>query len=289
MPFRILLAADGSSIARNAARFLVKRFALPDDRLALDVIHVHYAVPPRVASALGKDIVGAYYRDETEQAMAGVQRILDRGAVTYNRIGKVGMPAARIVDYAVQSQADLIVMGSHGKGAAKSLLLGSVAQGVLAGCSTPVLLVRESRTPPPDGAVMIAVDGSSYTKKALAWLLRNRALIIGEREVVLIHVTAEESRFPLGLRKSTTREVREAEFEQAMGPARRQLQRAGVKWREMFAHGEPGPRIAEEAKRAGCGLIVMGSHGRGEMTSLLLGSVAQRTLSESAVPILIVR
>jgi len=289
MPFRILLAADGSPIARNAARFLVERFALPDERCQLDVINVHYAVPPRVASALGRDIVGSYYRDESKQALEAVQRILDQRGIKYNVVMKVGMPAARIVDHAEQCEADLVVMGSHGKGAAKSLLLGSVAQGVLAGCSIPVLLVRESRIPPIAGPILIAVDGSAFTKKAIAWLLRHRALVVGEREIVLIHVAADENRFPLGLRKGMTRGIQEAEFEQAMAPARRQFERAGVKWREIFARGAPGPCIAEEAKRVGSGLIVMGSHGRGEMTSLLLGSVTQRTLGMSSVPILVVR
>lgn len=289
MSLRILLAADGSSIARNAARFLVERFALPDERCTVDLINVHYAVPPRVASALGRDIVGAYYRDESAQALEGVRRVLDQLGVSYNTVLKVGMPAARIVDYAVENNVDLIVMGAHGRGAAKSLLLGSVTQGVLAGCSTPLLLVREMRMPPADGPVMIAVDGSGYSKTAIAWLLRQRELVIGEREVVLIHVVAEESRFPLSLRKGVARGIQEAEFEQAMAPARRQLQRAGVEWREVFARGVPGSCIAAEAKRIGSSLIVMGSHGRGEMTSLLLGSVTQRTLCESPAPLLVVR
>jgi nucleotide-binding universal stress UspA family protein len=289
MPFRIVLAADGSSIARNAARYTVDRFGLPDERFALDVINVHYAVPPRVASALGRDIVGSYYRDESAQALEGVRKLLDQRGVTYNVVAKVGMPAARIVDHSLKAEADLIVMGSHGKGAAKSLLLGSVAQGVLAGCSTPVLLVRETRMPAVDGPIMVAIDGSAYTKKAIAWLLRNRELFVGEREIVLIHVVPEETRFPIAVKKSVAREIQEAEFEQVMAPARRQFERLGVKWREMFARGLPGPCIAAEAKRMECGLIVMGSHGRGEMTSLLLGSVTQRTLSESTVPMLVIR
>ncbi len=289
MRFRILLATDGSSIARNAARFLVERFALPDERCQLDVINVHYALPPRVASALGRGIVGAYYRDESQQALEGVRRMLDQRGVEYNAIMKVGMPAARIVEHAEQCEADLIVMGSHGKGAAKSVLLGSVAQGVLAGCNIPVLLVRETRISAIGGPILIAVDGSAYSKTAIAWLLRHRALVAGDREIVLVHVAADENRFPMVLRKSLARGIQEAEFEQAMAPARRQLERAGVKWREIFAHGAPGPCIAKEAKRIGGGLIVMGSHGRGEMTSLLLGSVTQRTLSEASAPILIVR
>lgn len=289
MPFHILLAADGSSIARNAARFAVERFALPNDRCTLDLFHSHFALPPRAASALGREIVSAYYRDETAQAIEEVERFLNARKVAHRTVARVGVASAQIVRHAEREGVDLILMGSHGRGGAKGLLLGSVAQGVLADCSVPVILVREARSQRWDGPVLVAIDGSSYTKRAVAWLLRYRELIVGDRELVLLNVAPGEGRFPSALGRTTTRALQDAEFEQAMAPVRRQLEGAGVAWREICARGEPGAEIAAHAQHLGAGLIVMGSHGRGGMTSLLLGSVTQRTLSESQVPLLIVR
>lgn len=289
MTFRILLAADGSSIAHNAARFAIERFSLPNDRCTVELFYSHFAVPPRAASALGREIVSAYYRDETAQSLEGVEQLLNARKVPHRTVARVGPAAAQIVRHAEREKIDLIVMGSHGRGGAKGLLLGSVAQGVLAGCSVPVVLVREARTQRWGGPVLVAIDGSSYTKQAVAWLLRHRELLVGDRELILLHVASGESRLPLALGKKTTRALQDAEFEQAMTPARRQLDRAGVAWREVCARGEAGVEIAAQAQRIGAGLIVMGSHGRGGMTSLLLGSVTQRTLSVSPVPLLIVR
>lgn len=289
MSVRILLAADGSSIARNAVRFAIERFGLPNDRCSVDLFHSHFALPPRAASALGREIVNAYYREETAKALAEAEKLLASRGVPYRTIAKVGPAAARIVAYAERADTDLIVMGSHGRGGAKGLLLGSVAQGVLAGCSIPVVLVREARSQSPDGPVLVAIDGSGFAARALAWVLRQRDLLVGERELVLMSVVPGEGRLPGVLGKKRTQAVQDAEFEQAMTPARRQLERSGVRWREICAHGEAGMEIAAHAQRIGAGLIVMGSHGRGGMTSLLLGSVTQRTLSECTVPLLVVR
>ena len=54
----------------------------------------------------------------------------------------MGEPGDEISDFATKGSFDLVVMGSHGHGLFKNLVLGSVATKVLAGCKVPVLLVR---------------------------------------------------------------------------------------------------------------------------------------------------
>ncbi len=55
---------------------------------------------------------------------------------------RVGHAADEISREATETQADLIAMGSHGHGTIRSMVMGSVATKVLAGCKTPVLLIR---------------------------------------------------------------------------------------------------------------------------------------------------
>jgi nucleotide-binding universal stress UspA family protein len=289
MSFRILLAADGSSIARSAARYAIQRFALPNEQCQVDVLHVHYRVPSRAAAALGREIVQSYYREETQQALKPVQAALDAKVVPYRSFGKIGNPADQIARHAEEAQTDLIVMGSHGLGGAKGLLLGSVAQAVITQSSVPVLIVREGSTKTWDGGVLVAVDGSEFTRRALAYLVDHGDLLARGSEVTLLHVTAPDNKFSIRLKASDAREMQDAEFERALAPARRLLTRARMPWREVQGRGEPGSQIAEHARTDGSGLIVMGSHGRGAMTGLLLGSVAQKTLSACQTPVLIVR
>ena len=53
--------------------------------------------------------------------------------------------------------------------------------------------------------------------------------------------------------------------------------------------GDPGHQIAEFAKEAGAGLIVMPSHGRTGLTHLLIGSVAERVVRFAHCPVLVLR
>ena len=63
---------------------------------------------------------------------------------------------------------------------------------------------------------------------------------------------------------------------------------AGVEIEKLVIHGSPAQTILDQAKKGGHDLIVMGSRGRGEMQSLLLGSVSHHVLQASPVPVLVV-
>ena len=71
--------------------------------------------------------------------------------------------------------------------------------------------------------------------------------------------------------------------------AREQLTAAGVPFQDAHRIGDPGPMIAEDARENDCDMIVMGTRGMGGHAGALLGSVAQGAVSESAVPVLLVK
>jgi len=71
--------------------------------------------------------------------------------------------------------------------------------------------------------------------------------------------------------------------------AQEKAQSAGMKARSELAEGDCVDTIVELAKSSGADLIVMGSHGRGGLERLLLGSVAEGVLRKSPVPVMIVR
>jgi nucleotide-binding universal stress UspA family protein len=61
----------------------------------------------------------------------------------------IGMPVEEIARVATECKADMVVMGTHGRGGFSRLLMGSVAEGVLRSVACPVLFVKE---PSPSGA-----------------------------------------------------------------------------------------------------------------------------------------
>lgn len=286
---KILLPVDGSSHSLNAARFVVERLLPNMDNAELQVLHVHYRIPPRAAAAVGREAVESYYRSETEAATKSVEKLLKARNIPHVSLRLLGYPGLVIPKHAEETGADLVVMGSHGMGTARGLLLGSVTQAVIGGCSTPLLVVRDGPLPPPGGEVLVAVDDSAVSRRAFAWLLRRRAAFAPHKRITLMHVTPPPPRLVVTIGRKAVEQQQRLDAGQAMRGALRLAAKVRMKCKTVLASGDPGERIADHARGKHSGLIVMGSHGRGGMTSLLLGSVAQKTLATGRTPVLIVR
>jgi nucleotide-binding universal stress UspA family protein len=141
-PVKILLAADGSIYTRHAVKYLIGNRAMFGAEPVVHLLNVRPPLPGRVARALARAMVNRYYREETEKALVGTKQVLDRERIAYKEVALVGDPGAAIASYAERGKFSLVIMGSHGQGALKGLVLGSVATKVLANCKVPVLIVR---------------------------------------------------------------------------------------------------------------------------------------------------
>jgi len=105
-------------------------------------LNVHPPLPGRATAALSRAVVNRYYREQTRKALAGAKRSLARRGIVCKEVGLIGDPGAAIASYAAKGKFSLVIMGSHGQGALRNLVLGSVASKVLAGCKVPALIVR---------------------------------------------------------------------------------------------------------------------------------------------------
>ena len=139
---RILVAVDGSVFTKHAVNYVLQHFDMLGRDSAITLINVHAPIPPQAAAHLGRATVQAYYHDEAEKALKGARTALTKAGVAFKDTWKVGNAGDEIADFATKGKFDLVIMGSHGHGLFKNLVLGSVATRVLAGCTVPVLLVR---------------------------------------------------------------------------------------------------------------------------------------------------
>jgi nucleotide-binding universal stress UspA family protein len=139
---KILLAADGSSYTRKALAFLVHHQGLADKDDELIVLNVQPPIPVRVMVTLDAQAVADYHRAEAEKVIGPIQEFLQRHAIPFRCRWIVGSPVDQILDVASAERVHLIVLGTHGHGPVARLLLGSVAQRVVARCDVPVLLVK---------------------------------------------------------------------------------------------------------------------------------------------------
>lgn len=139
---KVLLAADGSKFTKKALGWLManRNFDGEDDELV--VLNVQSPMPPRVRAAVSGEVVKAYYEEEATKVLTPIERFLKRHALTWRVRWVVGSPSEEILRLAAREKAHLIVMGTHGRGLLGRVVMGSVAQNVVAGSTIPVLLIR---------------------------------------------------------------------------------------------------------------------------------------------------
>jgi nucleotide-binding universal stress UspA family protein len=139
---RILVPVDGSRAALKALKHackLMRGFA----GLNVTLVSVHDDVALRNArSFVGSKAVDEYLNKLSEKDLDASRKMLDKDAIDYTVEIRTGHVAQEIVQLADSERFDLIVMGNKGRSALRDLLIGSVAQRVLAQAKTPVLLVK---------------------------------------------------------------------------------------------------------------------------------------------------
>jgi nucleotide-binding universal stress UspA family protein len=206
----------------------------------------------------------------------------------------VGPAAGRLVD--ASARAGLVVVGTHGRGVARDVLLGSVAMHCVAHAHCPVLVVRTGTGSLRRGPVVVGVDGSTGSRAALAAAVVE-AVATG-REVVALAVFemvdhwVDLSAVGAPGRDEVRWQVRRSVEEMVADVlADRRADQDGPvpEVRTVVAEGPPAPVLVREATELDAAVLVVGSHGWGELRGLLVGSVAFGCAVAAPVPVLVVR
>ena len=138
--------------------------------------------------------------------------------------------------------------------------------------------------------ILIAVDGSPVSKRAIQHAVRLARALADPPELVLFHADAPLMKaVAIEIGAEQVRRMHEENGRAATRDGRAALKRAHLPFAELLVVGEPAEAIAREARRGRYDLIVMGTHGRGALEGLLLGSVARKVLAQSTVPVTVVR
>ena len=138
--------------------------------------------------------------------------------------------------------------------------------------------------------ILLAIDGSPYTKKMLAYLTTHEELMAGTHEYTALTVqTPLPPRARAALGKAVVDQYYAEQGEKVLGPVDKYLKRHGINFTTAVKVGPAGETIAKAAETGGFDLIMMGTQGHGALGKLVMGSVSTQVLASCQVPVLLVR
>jgi nucleotide-binding universal stress UspA family protein len=306
---KILVPLDGSAEAETVlpyVRDIACRFASEVDILSVGLgsrrrrvnqlldDYVHHAVENLQKEHVICRAVLLYSNTENgigEAEIAVGQSVQARGKVLY------GGPADNILDYAQKHHISLIVMATHGLSGLRRWWLGSVFEKVVSGSVIPVLGIHSKHSKEVDKDKSIAfkriltpLDGSDTGEAALrdaeALALKTGA------SMVLLHVIPEphviEARI-LGPEFVDFVKAMHDSGEKYLKKIETRLTDKGIDVTVKIIAGDPAVKIVDQARHEKADLIAMSTHGRSGIARWVLGSVADKILHESKIPLWLVR
>ncbi len=137
--------------------------------------------------------------------------------------------------------------------------------------------------------ILLAVDGSAYTKKMLAYLATHELLVQSNEYAVFTVQPLLPPRARAALGKEIVTKYHADEAERVLAPVSKFLLRHGIDAKSSWKTGHAGETIAKFADENRFDLVIMGSHGHGTLVNLVMGSVATQVLAHCKVPVLLVR
>jgi len=226
------------------------------------------------------------------------QRLIDTWHLPITVTLLEGMINEALRDHVLLTEIDLVVMTTHGRGPLSRFWLGSVVDALVRQVPVPVLLVRPQE-PAPDLAreqafhhVLIPLDGSPLSKEVL-----ERTITFGK--MMPIEYTLFQAINPVifGYMPGTyAPALDEQTLEQWRADGRASLEQVADHLRAegLTVHTEvvidqPAVAILDYVRHHNVDLIAMATHGRSEVSRLLLGSVADKIVRGSNVPVLLYR
>lgn len=282
----VVVAVDGSRSALEAVTWAAQEAGWRKAELRI----VHVLSPLHPGSAMAAEImeqVNTALRSAADLVLEEAARTACSVSAEVQVTGSVlrGPVAATLIDQSIAAQ--VLVLGARGIGAVSHLLLGSVSTHVVAHAHCPVVVTRSVESSPA-ARVVLGVDGSGSSEAAVGFAFAQAS--VRSAELVAVHCVSDLSGPAVDL-------VLSEDYQEQMKVAGQRLLSealAGceegsteVSVRHVVQVDHPATALLNAAR--GAELLVVGSHGRGAFSGMLLGSVSQEVLRRADCPVAVVR
>jgi nucleotide-binding universal stress UspA family protein len=289
MTGRIVVGIDGSQQSGNALEWAVARARLGGEQLEL--VNA-YSLTPDLDFYGYRGLAASqpvdWFVELSEQVLAAAAARVGELApdLTCTLTSGMGHPAHLLAD--ASEAAAAVVVGRRGLGRAASALLGSVSNRLTVHARCPVVVVGEGELP-TTGPVVVGVDGSEFGTHALRYALAEAAVRhTSVRAVAAYDVLHPAFRADPELVARMRAEV-EAEAPAAVARAVDEAQgttAGSVSVDTVAVQSPPAEAILGHADDAQ--LVVVGTHGKGLVRRVLLGSVSRQVLNDADRPVAVV-
>jgi nucleotide-binding universal stress UspA family protein len=286
--YGIIVGVDGSSASDAAVSWAAHDAVMRG--LPLTLMHVQDPAARAWSQTKVLDEVAGWQKAEGRGVLANASKIAhditkDASQITINGELQFSAPGPTLVDRS--EDADLIVVGTDGRGALARGLLGSVSSGLVRHARCPVAVIHDGgpQVPQPtDAPVLVGVDGSSASDLATEIAFDEAA----RRGVGLVALHAWIS--------SELIELPGVDWPAVKSEEERLMSEALAGWRERYPDvtvtkllvcDQPARALVERSQSAQ--LVVVGSHGRNALTRTFLGSVSNAVVQSVRVPVIVAR
>ena len=288
---RTLLAATDLSASSNRSALRAAMLA-KESGAKLELVHVlEQSALDELRELFKKDgealqeNIRSQTKKELSQLADDLAKILGRNTKCHLVEGKA---LEGIMAQVEDLDADLLIVGSHGTGFVRQMLLGATAERLLRMTLRPVLTVKQ----PPRVAyqsVIVPIDFSPWSQSAIKLALA----VAPKAELTLLQayeVPFEGKMRAAGEKEEKILRYRDMARQEASTRIYQTVSDVGIgkaDWHTKVVHGDAARRIIEQEERQGADLIVLGKHGLGMFEELMLGGRTKHVLAQASCDVLI--
>jgi nucleotide-binding universal stress UspA family protein len=285
--YGVVVGVDGSAASNAAVCWAAHEAAMR--HIPLTLVHMVKTVGPAYPEMSLSADAAAWREDDGRRVLEEAVKIAEDATkasrtIAISRELRVSPPVPTLAE--MSERAEMVVVGFTGRGAVARVLLGSVSSGVVRSAKCPVAVIRAEApllSHPEQAPVLVGIDCSPASELALA-IAFDEASRRGV-ELTALHASGVEVFEHPGLDWEVVKS--EAERSLAEYLAGWQERYPDVKVYRVVVFDQPGRELIEESKAAQ--LVVVGSHGRGGLTGMLLGSVSNAVVHSSHAPAIVAR